>query len=131
MSIAQEAQPFSVLVFVPGARRPDLLPGQSLRLELAGYAYIYQDLTIDRIDDEIIGPQELRRVLGREVGDAVSVNGPVVVVHAALKGTSFTAAGRSYRYYDGMYGVARARVRSERILSALVPGVRLITERQP
>ena len=129
VSLEDEPQRFSVVVLLPGRQRPELAPGQNLRLELTGYAYVYHDLRIERIDDEVIGPQEVRRTLGREIADSVSITGPVVVVHASLPATSFKAGGRSYRYHDGMAGVARARVRSERLLTTLLPSVRLVTEK--
>ena len=128
VSIGREAQRFSVVVLMPGRQRPELAKGQNLRLELTGYSYVYHDLTIERVDDEVIGPQEVRRMLGREVADAIAVTGPVVVVRATLPTTSFETDGRTYQYYDGMHGVARARVRSERLLTTLIPGIRLITE---
>lgn len=129
VSLAGEPQRFSVVVLLPGRQRPELAQGQNLRLELAGYAYVYHDLRIDRIDDEVIGPQEVRRTLGPEIADSVTVTGPVVVVHASLSGTSFDAGGRTYSYHDGMAGLARARLRSERLLTTLLPGMRLVTER--
>ncbi len=129
VSIAREPKRFSVMVLMPGRQRPELAKGQNLRLELAGYSYVYHDLMIERVDDEVIGPQEVRRTLGREVADAIAVTGPVVVVHATLPTTSFETGGRTYQYYDGMQGIARARVRSERLLNTLVPGIRLVTEK--
>ena len=129
VSIAREPQRFSVIVLLPGPQRPELAKGQNLRLELTGYAYVYHDLTIERVDDEVIGPQEVRRTLGREVADAIAVTGPVVVVHATLPTTSFEMGGRTYQYYDGMHGIARARIRSERLLTTLLPGIRLVTEK--
>ena len=130
VSIGREPQGFPVVVLLPGRQRPELAAGQKLRLELTGYSYVYHDLTIDRIDDEVIGPQEVRRILGREVSDAIAVTGPVVVVHATLPRRSFEMGGRTYNYYDGMQGIARARLRSERLLTTLLPGVRLLTEKE-
>ena len=107
---------------LPGQYRPLLRPGMPLRLELVGYRYEYQDLVVESIGDEIVGPQEIRRYLGGEIGDTVFLPGPVILVEAHLSGSSFTADGTTLSYYDGMHGRAEARLRSRRILSALLPG---------
>jgi biotin carboxyl carrier protein len=127
-SIAGEAQRFSVVALMPGRQRPDLRKGQPLRLEMGGYAYVYQHLTIDRIDDEVVGPQEVRRMLGREIADAIAVTGPVVVVHASLPSTTFETGGRTYGYFDGMHGTARVQLRSERLITTLLPSMKVVTE---
>ena len=51
---------------------PSNTDGMSLRLELAGYRYEYSELTIDSIDDEVVGPSEVRRYLPQEIADAVN-----------------------------------------------------------
>lgn len=131
LSIVREQATFAVVALLPGQQRPLLRKGQPLRLELTGYPYQYQSLTIDTVDDEIIGPQEVRRMLGPEVADSIPVSGPVVVVHASLPRSTFTSDGNVYRYFDGMHATARARLRSERLLTTLLPETRRLTERLP
>lgn len=115
---------FTMVALLPGHSRPQLKVGAPLRLELAGYRYFYQRLTIDSISDEVVGPVEARRYLGHDVSDALPLEGPVVVVRARLPGCAFTAEGQNYRFFDGMSGMAEVSVRSERIMHALVPGLR-------
>ena len=55
-----------------------------LRLEIQGYRYAYQHLTVDSVGDEVVGPAEARRYLGDEIADAVQFAGPVVRVEAHL-----------------------------------------------
>ena len=50
--------------------------------------------------------------------------GPVVVVKATLPTGDFEADGQTFQYHDGMAGAADVRVRSERIIYALLPGLR-------
>jgi multidrug efflux pump subunit AcrA (membrane-fusion protein) len=128
-SIARPRGRFSVVALLPGQQRPLLRKGLPLRIEVSGYQYVYQDLVIDRVDDEVVGPYEVRRMLGPEVADSVPVTGPVVVVHAFLPGTTFPSGGETYHYFDGMHAAAKARIRSERIITTLVPGIKLFTER--
>jgi len=127
-SIARDQASFSVLALLPGQQRPELRPGMPLRLEITGHAYAYQTLTIDRIDDEVVGPYEVRRMLGPEISDSIPVAGPVVLVRARLADTGFVSAGRRYGYFDGMHGAAQAKVRSERLVTVLLPGLKALTE---
>ena len=117
-----DTQP-SVVALMPGADRPKLTPGMSLRLELDNYRYAYQDLVIESVSDEIIGPTEARRSLGRRIADGVGIgiSGPIVVVKARLPADWFKAKGKVYRYHDGMAGFAEVRTGSRRIVVALIP----------
>lgn len=120
---------FTVIAMLPGNYRPVLRAGMALRLELDGYRYQYRRLVIDEIADEVVGPAEVKRYLGAEIADAVSVSGSVVLVQASLPTSTFDTEGRSVRYHDGMLAKAEARVRSERILVSLVPGLRALVHR--
>lgn len=126
LSLVDEDAGFEVIAMLPGHSRPLLRQGTRLRLELGGYRYVYQELTVDTVSDELVGPAEVRRYLGAEIGDAVALSGPTVIVRATLPSLTFDADGRTLRYYDGMQGVAEARVRDESILLTLVPGLRAL-----
>ena len=112
------------MALLPGHSRPHLLSGGSLRLELDGYRYFYQKLSIESVSDEVVGPVEARRYLGADVSDSLRLEGAVVVVRARLPAATFEVDDRTYRFFDGMSGRAEAPVRSERILHALIPGLR-------
>jgi membrane fusion protein (multidrug efflux system) len=114
----------SVAVLLPGQYRPQIKRGMPMRLEISGYKYAYQKLAVGTVGDEVIGPGEAQRYLSPGGADAVSVTGPVVIVRARLPRSTFTAEGKTYRYHDGMHGQAEVRVRSERILFALVPALK-------
>jgi hypothetical protein len=58
----------------------------------------------------------------------VQLTGPVVRVSARLAGDTFEADGRVRRFHDGMWGRAEVRVRSERVLVALVPALKALFE---
>ncbi len=113
-----------VVALFPGEDRPQLSAGQTIRLELAGYRYAYQTLTIDSVSSDVIAPTEARRVLGAEVADSLQLTGPVVVVRGRLPTREFESDGKRFVYHDGMLGRAEVRMRSERIVYALVPGAR-------
>jgi multidrug efflux pump subunit AcrA (membrane-fusion protein) len=110
-----------VAALLPGSDRPQLAPGMPLRLELAGYRYAYQTLTIDSVSTDVLAPAEALRVLGV---DGLQLSGPVVLVRARIAGFEFEADGDRYRYHDGMQGLAEVRVRDERILYTLMPELR-------
>jgi len=126
LSLVGEQSRISIIAMLPGHYRPLLRPGMPLRLELSGYRYAYQRLSIDSIGDEIIGPQAARRYLGQEIADTVALPGPVVLIQAHLPARTFVSEGRRYDFHDGMHGKAEVRVRSENILLTLVPGLKAI-----
>ena len=126
MTIVSEDAALVVIAILPGHYRPLLKPGSPLRLELTGFRYAYQRLTIDSIGNEVVGPNEVRRFLGQEVADSLALQGPSVIVQAHLPSRTFRADGRWRQYHDGMSGAAEARVRSESVLFALAPGLRAV-----
>jgi hypothetical protein len=67
----------------------------------------------------VIGPEEARRSLGAQIGDALPITGPVVLVRAQLSTLTFEARGREYEFHDGMVGKAEVKVDHESLLSLL------------
>ncbi|HEU0174060.1 MAG TPA: HlyD family efflux transporter periplasmic adaptor subunit [Blastocatellia bacterium] len=126
LSIVGDDDALLVVAILPGHYRPLLKPGNPLRLELTGFRYAYQRLTIDSIGNEVIGPNEVRRFLGQEIADSLALQGASVIVQARLPARKFEADGRWREYHDGMSGTAEARVGSESILLALAPGLKAV-----
>jgi multidrug resistance efflux pump len=114
----------TLVALLPGGHRPRLMPGKPLRVELNGFPHEYQTFVIESVGDQIIGPSEVRRYLGADSADAVNLSGPMVVVRARIPSSTFTSKGRTFNYYDGMLAQADARVRKERILVTLIPGLK-------
>jgi membrane fusion protein (multidrug efflux system) len=131
LTLAPDDARCSVVAMIPGHSRPQLQPGMPVRFEISGYWYAYQELRIASIDSQIIGPAEVKRYLGPELGDAVAVEGPVNLVKAELPSCAFAVDGQSFDVHHGMSGAASVRVRSEPILVALVPAVRALLARRP
>jgi multidrug efflux pump subunit AcrA (membrane-fusion protein) len=129
MTIVGANDALLVLAVLPGQYRPLLKEGAALRLELTGFRYAYQQVTIDTVGNEVVGPAEVRRFLGQEIADAAKFEGPSIIVQARLPARRFKADGQWREYHDGMHGMAEARVRSQIILAALVPGVRVLLEK--
>jgi membrane fusion protein (multidrug efflux system) len=128
LSIGRGQERPVVIAFLPGEDRPLLKRGMPLRLEIQGYRYAYQGLTIDSVGDEVVGPAEARRYLGDEIADAVQFTGPVVRVEAHLNSPTFEAEGKVRRYHDGMLAKAEVRTRSERVLVTLIPALKAFFE---
>ena len=116
--------PLEVIALLPGSDRPQLAAGMTMRVEISGYRYAYQSLLIDSVSADVLGPAEARRVLGPQVKESVSLGGPVVLVRGRLAGAEVAIDGERYRLHDGMVGTAMVQVRSERVLFALIPGLR-------
>lgn len=124
VSIVGDDVSVSLVALLPGGYRPTLEPGRPLRVELDGFTHEYHTFTIESVGDQIVGPGEVRRFLGPEISDALQLNGPLVVVRARIPAPTFTSNGKTFNYFDGMLARADARVRKERILVALVPGLK-------
>jgi membrane fusion protein (multidrug efflux system) len=127
LTLAAAGGELSVVVMFPGHHRPLLRPGMPLRLELDGHRHLYQRLTIERVSAEAVGPAEARRVLGAEIGDVVPLSTPVVFATAVLPASAtFGGDGGRFPYHEGQRGTGEVKVRSERVLGALVPGLRAL-----
>jgi multidrug resistance efflux pump len=124
VSIVGDDVTVSLVALLPGGYRPQLEPGRPLRVELDGFNHEYHMFTIESVGDQIVGPAEIRRFLGPEISDALQLNGPMVVVRARIPSPTFTSNGRTFNYFDGMLARADSRVRKERILVALIPGLK-------
>lgn len=114
----------SLVALLPGSSRPFLHPGKPLRVELEGFEYEYRELLIDSVSDQILGPNEVRRYLGREISDALTLGGPQVLVRASLPSSTFVRKGQTFNYFDGMVARAEARLQEESILVMLIPGLK-------
>ncbi len=123
-SLVEGGGGLEVIALLPGEDRPQLSAGMQLRLELIGYRYAYQVLTIESVSSEVIAASEARRILGPDVAEGLAVGGSVVVVRGKLTSNEFEADDQVYRYHDGMLGKAEVRLRSERIVFAVIPGLR-------
>jgi len=121
----------AVVALVPGQFRPLLGPGMPARFVLEGYPQVAATLEIESVGDEIVGPTEVRRYLGRELGDTLPVEGSLVLVRARLPEATFALEGQRYRYYDGVPGRVDVRVRSVRLLALLFPALREVFARGP
>lgn len=129
VTLLDEDRRCSVMAVLPAQYRPQLRPGMSMRFEVTGYRYAYQEMVIRTVGTQIIGPNEVKRYLGQEIGDTVTVSGPVVIVEATPASSTFTVDGDAFDFYHGMSGVAEVRVRTESILVALIPGLRAVIGR--
>lgn len=126
LSLSATHPTFSVIALLPGEYRPLLHAGMPLRFELLGQRYLYQQLSVAAVGNEVVGPNEAKRYLGADLADTLHVDGSVVLVHAELPGETFMAEGHTLHYYDGLIGRADARVKSESVLVSLVPWVKAL-----
>jgi len=126
LSLVGEQTRFSLVAMLPGHYRPMLRPGMLIRLELAGFKYVYQTFAIDSVSNEVVGPAEVRRFLGQELADTVVLKDPVVLVTARLPNSTFIADGKTFNFYEGMQGNTDAKVRAESVLITLIPGLKAL-----
>lgn len=113
----------SVRAFVPGRYRPTLETGQSLVLNLDGFAGETQHLTVTAVSDEVVGAEELRRLTAPRIADALSASGPLVLVEARLPSATFTVENESWTVHEGMIGQVELRVRAKPLAFVLFPSL--------
>ncbi|MFO0574288.1 MAG: HlyD family efflux transporter periplasmic adaptor subunit [Polyangia bacterium] len=126
LSVVGKDARFHLRAFLAGHCRPQLRPGQELRFELVGYRYHRLLLKIDKVADEVIGPQIARRYLPAGSADSLALSGPVVLVQAQLLDQHFSVDRHSFAYYEGMHGTAEARVEAQSLLITLIPALRAL-----
>jgi multidrug efflux pump subunit AcrA (membrane-fusion protein) len=114
----------TVVALLPGRYRPMLRAGDKLRFELDGFHHRAHELVVSHVGDQIVGPSEAARYLGRDLADAFSISSPVILVQATLDRPSFELDGQRYDFASGMYGKAEAVVRNEPIAFAFVPSLK-------
>jgi len=126
-SLVREGAETWVVALLPGQYRPLLRPGQPLRLELTGFPYAYQMLEVASVSDDLVGPAEVRRLLGPGLRDALTVSdGPLVLVEARLPAETFRSGEETYAYHPGMPGQAWVRVRARNGWLTLLPVLELL-----
>ncbi len=117
--------PAEILAALPGNYRPLLAEGATMRLELQGFSYQYQDLRIEEIDEALLAPRELRERTGEGLAERLTAAAPVVLVRARVPSGVFETEGGRLPYFHGMQGAVSVRVKSERIVATLIPGLKL------
>ncbi len=124
VSLEQDAAETVVVGLFPGHYRP-LLGAADTRvfLELEGFPNSRHAVSLRSVADEVVGPAEAMRYLGRDREGALELRGPVVVVESVLPSDTFEADGAEYRIYDGMQGTLEARLRSATLLETLIPAL--------
>jgi len=118
----------TLVALLPAYAHPQLRPGMGLRFSPARFDFVHQDLVIQSVGDEVLGPSEIRRYLGPELADAVRVEEPSVIVTALLPTEGFWCSGKAYRFTQGLPGEARARLRTRSLLMTLLPELRNFLE---
>jgi multidrug resistance efflux pump len=122
LALDRDSARIVVVGMVPGHFRPRLArDGTRARLELDGFARESIDVVVRSVADEVVGPAEALRYLGREQTGALELAGPVVIVEATVDGERFAADGESFRFYDGMQGALELRLDEESLLRSLLP----------
>lgn len=107
--------------FIPGRHRPEIAVGQELVLEVDGYEHASRLLTVASVGEDVLGPSEVRRMVGPQVADVLDISGPTVVVEADLGGGTLRAGHEIWTLHDGMTGHAEVELGEQRIVFALFP----------
>jgi multidrug efflux pump subunit AcrA (membrane-fusion protein) len=120
--------PLTLVAALPGHAITEIRPGLPLRLTLEGFGNDHQDLTVQAVSAEAVGPAEFKRYLGPERADSVPLRGSIALVRATLPVQGFQGGRGRHRYAPGLQGVARVRLRTESALRQLIPLLKEATE---
>jgi membrane fusion protein (multidrug efflux system) len=55
----------------------------------------------------------------------LETEGPIILVRASLPSRSFSVGGRKFEYFEGMPAKVQVAVKSEPILVAMIPGLKV------
>jgi multidrug efflux pump subunit AcrA (membrane-fusion protein) len=124
-----EGGSFFLVAAAQGELRPLLEVGQTVNVEFEGYPNVVHALTLARLSDAVVGPDEVRRHLGRASSGVLQLEGPRVLVEADFAQSSFEHQGREVPLVDGLTAKVSVRVRSQRLIAAIIPALReLLTD---
>ncbi|MFT3924912.1 MAG: HlyD family efflux transporter periplasmic adaptor subunit [Myxococcales bacterium] len=129
LELVGEQASATVIAMLPGRYRPLIKSGAAIRFEIEGFHRRTQELEISGVADQVVGPAEAARYIGKDLSDAFPVQGPVVLVQAQLPSDYFEAEGTRFQYAHGMHGRAETVVRDEPVAYAFLPGLRQWVER--
>jgi membrane fusion protein (multidrug efflux system) len=129
VELQQPGSEATVVALLPGRYRPLIHPGSTLRFEIDGFHRRAYELPVDTVGDQIVGPTEAARYVGRDSADAFALTGPVVLVQARVHSARFDADGESFGFASGMYGKAETVVRNESLAYAFLPALKPWVER--
>lgn len=117
-----------VILALPGFARSHVRAGTTARFAPEGFDYAYQDLMVQTVSDDTVSPAAVKRFLGPEYGDELTVRGSVLLANGRFQSPTFTVDGLTYRRHSGMRGKAWVRLRTEPIILALVPSLRRLVQ---
>jgi multidrug efflux pump subunit AcrA (membrane-fusion protein) len=120
----REGGSFFLVAAEQGELRPLLAVGQPLNVEFEGYPNFIYPLSLARLSDAVVGPDEVRRHLGRANSDTFVLEGPRVLIEADFPEAGFSHQGRWVPLVDGLTAKVSVRVRSQRLIVALIPALR-------
>jgi len=128
LSMIQGPAQYEVVAFLPEAYAPQLHRGMPVRLKLAGGTVPGDGAEISEISPDSLSPGEVMRYMGKADSESVRAAGRAVMIHASLPERLIRDISDDSKL-DGMTGEAEVVVRSERVILALMPGLKKIFER--
>lgn len=119
LSTSTRGEP-TVIALLPGRYRPLLQVGMPMQIRWSGHRGARQELTIEHVSAGVVGPSEVRTIVG-PLATGFGETAGFALVQARLPATQFEASGRLYEVSDGLPGIAEVPVRRRRLGSLLLP----------
>ncbi len=114
---------FEIVAAVPGNFRPLLRAGLPVVAELDQFPGSRFHLEASLVNPEVLGPEEVRALVGSLLAAPTEGGGPVALVHAELAAVLVSSTGEEFPLYDGMRGRVRIPVREQRFIVTLWPAL--------
>lgn len=111
---------------MPARYRPELNEGAEIGFSVFGFRYAQVKAELASVGSQAIGPREVRRYLGSDIGDAIQIEGPAVIAKAKIPSCSFESDGDSFRFHRGMSGLSSIQLRREPLWAVLFPELRKV-----
>jgi len=107
-----------------------LRPGMMMRLRLVGYDHDEMKLAVTEVAEDVVGPRDVRGLLGPEFTDTTQIAGPVVILGASLSSRYFRTGANQLELHDGMRGMVEVKLRAKSVAEVLIPSLSDLSKRK-
>lgn len=124
LSIVPDQRRMQVIGVFAGRDLPALQSGQAGFVEFDGFRGVNENIAIETVSPEIMGPTGVERLLGERLAGVLDVDGSVAIVTASLPHSAFEVGDARYELHDGLAGTISIATERERLMFAVFPGLR-------
>lgn len=113
-----------ILAFLPSTDRPRVKHDMKLQVGVEGFKLKRPRLAIDNISEDVVGPSDIRRMVGQEVADTLKLPNEGVsfmVVKGTFESDKFKSGHKIYELHDGMPAKVEIEIDTKPFLAEVFP----------